>query len=65
MIAARVQVPCLWVVLALVGCVKPLEFTSVAEDESSAGTETATLWCGYMEGALRSGARAARTILTP
>ena len=42
MIAARVQVPCLWVVLALVGCVKPLEFTSVAEDESSAGTGTAT-----------------------
>jgi monoamine oxidase len=29
-----------------------------------AGTETATVWCGYMEGAVRSGERAATEILS-
>jgi len=28
-----------------------------------AGTETAADWCGYMEGALQSGARAANEVL--
>jgi monoamine oxidase len=28
-----------------------------------AGAETATVWCGYMEGAVRSGARAAEEVL--
>ena len=30
-----------------------------------AGTETATVWCGYMDGAVQSGERAAREILGP
>ena len=29
-----------------------------------AGTETATIWTGYMEGAVRSGERAAQEVLT-
>jgi monoamine oxidase len=29
-----------------------------------AGTETATVWCGYMDGAVQSGERAAREIVT-
>lgn len=29
-----------------------------------AGTETATVWCGYMDGAIQSGERAAQEILT-
>jgi monoamine oxidase len=28
-----------------------------------AGAETATVWCGYMEGAVRSGAGAAEEVL--
>ncbi len=28
-----------------------------------AGTETATVWCGYMDGAVQSGERAAAEIL--
>jgi monoamine oxidase len=28
-----------------------------------AGTETSTVWCGYMDGAVRSGERAAAEVL--